>query len=117
MSDHNYDNKMHSIIVSFSEIPRVPKNLIYYDPNNSCDGTPRAKVKWDHPENWNTGFKLSHYVYIYNGTNKLIKRFVNESFTLNRSPSKAYNFEVYAVDKCGQVGERANITIPASNYN
>jgi hypothetical protein len=97
----------------------VPRNLTYYDLNNSCDGrsTPKAKVKWEHPENLNTGFKLSHYVYIYNGT-KPIKRFVNESFTLDRSLYKAYDFEVYAVDMCGQEGEHAGpISIPESNRN
>ena len=79
----------------------MPRDLVYYDPNenksDSCAGAPKAKVKWKHPENLDK-FTLSHYVYIYDGT-KPVKRFVNESFTVDRNPSRAYGFEVYAVDK------------------
>ena len=56
---------------------------------------------------------FSHYEYIYDGT-KPVKRFMNTSFFLDRNPSRAYDFEVYAVDKCGQKGDRALVTIPAN---
>lgn len=105
----------------FLELPKLPRKIHFYDPsknkNNNCTG-PKAVIKWDPPEN-SKWFPLSHYEYKYYETEKfgdeteIVKRFGRQSYWLDRSPSKEYYFEVYAVDKCGQRGEIALITIPA----
>ena len=99
----------------------MPRNVFYNDPNrnknDSCTG-PKAVIKWEPPEN-SKKFTLSHYEYRYSETEKfgnettVVKRFGRRSYWLDRSPSKEYMFEVYAVDKCGQQGESARVPIPA----
>ena len=96
----------------------MPINLRHFDPNSEkreeCIERSQIAFRWGPPKNLRR-FTLSHYEYIANDES-VRKRFEGYSYYLNRGdPFKPYNFEVYAVDKCGQKGERARLTVPAQH--
>ena len=89
----------------------MPMNLVLTDSNSErkCAGGPRAYYQWEHPENIDRSV-VDHYEYIFNHNGDIVKTFDTSSLHyFDVDPAEVLHFEVYAVDKCGRHGQRAEI--------